>query len=408
MQSIYKTIGKRLALSFVAFFVVTAIAVPQSYAATGATHIIRNTVSVGYNNALGLNPQTVTASVDVTVSLVAAAPTVTTTAVNATVNGGSSQTFDYTITSNANGADTFTLANAGTSLMGADLAATITLGATSVLSADPYAAGETVLNVPADGANDGTVNGIAATDIVVIGGVEYTVAAVNDANGGTANASSTITVTGDASTAVLGDTISERQTVSSTFNAQAAALGDTTATSILRVTSQTGPTNPSADSSTVTLTVTGLGVASLTVDKYSTNITTPAVGTGSSIVVDTVTYYSGGIKGAPGEKIGYLIMIQNTGTGQAQAVVVTDPIPAFTTYVTDSMKLDANVGTTTMTQKLDAVDGADEAEWDATLKEITVYAGTGGAGHATTYGAGTGGTMAAGEKSYVVFQVTID
>ncbi len=401
MLSITKKIGRRFKhLSLLAMVALLAIAAPQLASATGANHIVKNTVTVNYNNALGAAQAPVTASVNFTVALVLANPTVTTDATTATVAASTLVTFTYTITSNANGPELYNFAPTGTSTSGITTPGAITLGATTVFSADPYAAGKTVLNVPADGVNDGVVNGIAATDTVVIGGTAYVVVAVNDTNGGTANANSTITVTGDASAAALGATIFERQSVTATFTTPAAIITDQLLLSGMVVTANSDGTK-TATSADVTTTVTGLGAANLTVAKFVANLTTPVVGGGVTNTYGAVTYYTTGVTGKPTDVMGYLVVITNGGAGDAQNVVVTDPMPAYTTYKAGTLKL----GGVALT---DVATDTDAGEANTTTNEITVFAGTGGAGDGITYGVGTGGILNPAQVSYVTFSATID
>jgi uncharacterized repeat protein (TIGR01451 family) len=86
-------------------------------------------------------------------------------------------------------------------------------------------------------------------------------------------------------------------------------------------------------------------------------LTTPVVATGSDTAAATCTapvltlvksvtiggteYFNGDANSAaPGDELLYTIIVANSGTGEATTVVVTDAIPANTTYVAESMTVD--------------------------------------------------------------------
>ncbi len=84
----------------------------------------------------------------------------------------------------------------------------------------------------------------------------------------------------------------------------------------------------------------------------------------------------------PGTVLTYQVDIMNIGTGQATQVVITDPIPANTTYVAGSLSL-AGVA------KTDAADG-DSGTFSNNTAQFTIP------------------SLGAGGSTYVTFQVTID
>jgi uncharacterized repeat protein (TIGR01451 family) len=98
-----------------------------------------------------------------------------------------------------------------------------------------------------------------------------------------------------------------------------------------------------------------------------------------------------------GDVLEYHIHVLNTGNDPGLQVVLTDGLPAGTTFVPGSIHVltGANVGA-----KTDVV-GDDQGEYVATSRSVVVRLG---AGANTT----AGGTMAIGESSDVSFQVTID
>ncbi|MDQ6975133.1 MAG: hypothetical protein Q9M22_01055 [Mariprofundaceae bacterium] len=397
--------------------VATLLAAPQTaHAVTAAQSTLKNVVTVSYGDGAGFTTS-VTATNYVIVDLVAAAPTVSAPVDQGTTTG-TSVSYAYTITSNANGSDIVTLTAASTDTnIGAptvdfysDLGlttliagGTVTLGASDVYTnVTIAAAGTTVITVPADQTADASVNGIIAGDTVSIGGVIFTVASVTDAGGLNSVATSTITVNGNGTVAALtAGTLVEEQTV--IYMAVAvgtlAGVGDGTHSIVLTVTDGANPTTDT--------TLTTISGPSLQVDKYSANLTTAVAGTGTGVVVNTTTYYPAGIIGKPTETIGYAIIITNTGAGDATGVIVTDPIPAYTTYVAASMVLDPYTGEGTGFVGLSDALNVDPGDLNATSTEITIYAGSGGTGSGA-YAGGTGGTLPAGKVSHVTFSVTVD
>jgi hypothetical protein len=421
-------------LSGLAIVGVTSVAwMPTAMASTAATHIIQNEVTVSYDDAGGVAQTAITATVDVTINLVAATPALS-APLDDTVSPGGTATYTYTITGTANGLDTYDLTrtvftetgigSSSTSFNGAALAsgaasnvATIALGGTTAAVAIGVisATTDTVITVPADGANDGAINGIADVDSVVIGGSVCLVSGVDDTNGGVPNATSTFTVNcaGDTSVAV-GDIIGEQKSftldvVAGTLTAP--AVDGTVAVTISA--RDAGAVAAAATDATET-TVTGLD---LTVAKYVRNITTatynPAdnaaciAAGGTSITVNTgggagsVLYCSAGVTGDPGNTLEYVIAVTlAANSSDALDVIITDPIVAFTTYTAGSMRLDP--GTGTWAAVTDDVN-ADAGKFAAST--VTIYAGTGGAD------GGVGGTLTGGVAAVTThgsFRVTID
>ena len=408
---------------FGALALVAAVALPQvAMATTGANHIIRNTVTVSYDDTFGTNQTPVTASVDVTVNLVEA-QTVLNTPGDQSTDPATTVTYTYTATAAANGLDSYNLSTAMTESAGisgstatirnaGDTAtiASVSLGGTSVAASGTIAAaGTTAISVPADSANDGAVNGIAAGETFVVNGAVFTVASVDDVNGGTANATSTITVNGNgtATAIAIGDQIGEQLTF----------LVKVDPGTVIATTNQTITVDLGAQDSGATLaavpdqTVTTVTVASLTVVKYVANITNPVAGVGSTVALDTgggagsITYYTSGVTGDPGDTLEYVIEVSNAaGASTASNVVLSDPVPAFTTYTGGTMRLDP--GTGTFAGALDGDSDTDAGEADGTT--VYLYAGSGGTDNGAGFGNGVGGSLAAGATTYGSFRVTID
>jgi large repetitive protein len=96
-----------------------------------------------------------------------------------------------------------------------------------------------------------------------------------------------------------------------------------------------------------------------------------------------------------GDEIEYTIDVENVGNDAADDVVLTDPIPADTTYVPGSLEIltGANVGTLT--------DAAGDDQGDATGGDVVIRLGTGA-------DATNGGTIGIGETTSIRFRVSID
>lgn len=130
-----------------------------------------------------------------------------------------------------------------------------------------------------------------------------------------------------------------------------------------------------------TTTVTGTSSFNSSVSDSATDTTTVAAP--SLSVVKSVSP-SG--SQPPGTTLTYTVVVTNNGAADANAVVMSDPVPTNTTYVAGSIAQDA-VGKTD-------VGGDDNADWNATAANtVTVDIGT---------LAGSGGTTT------ITFQVTID
>jgi len=76
-------------------------------------------------------------------------------------------------------------------------------------------------------------------------------------------------------------------------------------------------------------------------DTASATCTAPVLTLVKSVTHGSTEYFSGDVNNAaPGTTLTYTIVVHNSGTGVATTVVVTDAIPANTTYVAESMTVD--------------------------------------------------------------------
>lgn len=309
-----------------------------AWAVTPANTQLTATATLTYTG----NSTGITSSTTVAVQLVPSAVTIASTfsAPTASVNiaEGGAYSATYTIQSNANGPDTYTIATSYsntntvtgmisptvTTASATDVASTtVTLGATAAETAAP--AGATSITVPSDGTADNSVNGIAANDTVIIGGNKYTVASVTDNASGT----STITLKTALTTAVsVGEGI--YQYVS--FTNQIANVGTQNgATNILDL--QTTVTSNTSSGAVYTSAIT-INVVAISMTKYVRDVTTPSTGT-TPATYNGHTYYQSGVQAKPGDTLEYLLVVQ-TSTAGISGAVLTDVLPNFTSYVANS------------------------------------------------------------------------
>ena len=403
-----KTIGVAAALTLSLFLLPgTALAT------TAANAVITNTATVNYDDTGG-NPQAfIQSSVNVTVNLVTAHPTLSAPA-DDSVASGVDLDYTYTITNNSNGPDTYAL-TASDNLPQAGITSQthvfrdagdtgnitdITLGATS--AAAIAAIGATSITVPNDGVIGGGLNGIIVGDVLVIGPDTVTVTAVTDTGTGT-----------DTISWAAGDALSAAVAVGAQIGEQGTFISRTTpiatinnSTYVVTVDADDGVTagaSPTDDTTTTVL------VISLTVTKYVANTTAAVVGGGSTVTVNTglgagnITYYTTGVTGNPGDVLEYVIGIVNAaGSATATDVVISDPVPNFTAQ-TGNIALDP--GTGVFSNVATTADNGDFAEADAVT--VYIFAGSGGDDTTAGVGSGTGGSLAASTTTYGAFRVTI-
>jgi uncharacterized repeat protein (TIGR01451 family) len=154
----------------------------------------------------------------------------------------------------------------------------------------------------------------------------------------------------------------------------------------------------------VTFTTT-VEATALTVQKLVRNDTDATKNTGTVVTTDWGNFYADGVSANPGEVLGYLLVVDNASGGDATNVVVADTLPLFTTLVTGQVSLDTNGnGTFDVLLSGESIAQDDGVIW-LDGRDLTVYAGVGGSDNSTTP---SGGEVAGGSKSAVLFQVTVD
>lgn len=318
-----KTVFGSLALlAFLAF------AQPQAaLAATSGGATIYNTVKVTYVS--GSTSLFATANVSVTVNTLAALPTVTNPA-NQTTVAGALVNYNYIIKSNSNGPDTYTtslLANAPTGISaatGPSVTASVPLWGGIALGS-----GAGTITVPF-----GSTTGLTAgSSTVQIGANTYTVSVIAPGSAASTNGSGNLVpeapvtltlVPIGASTAITAGSVAPGTQVGEFKNTLVAAL--TTGT----------PSTVGTDgtySTTFSITTGALPAAlTLPVPAVITTVSSPAV---------TITKTASPLGNVnPGGTITYTITVTNThASASATSVTVIDPVPAYTTYVASSTRL---------------------------------------------------------------------
>ena len=425
--------------------------------------IIRNTVTVNYEDGGGTSQTAITAEVDVTVNTVDVTPTVVSFSPSpGTTDGtGSTEAYDVLIRTNSNGPAQITIAatDVGGSEVNIALDAgnppslasggAIFLGATVVDPADGNGlsniadGGSITFVVPNDGGrptdaattggafNDGIINGLTDDDIVYLhdgtnhyGPFTVSPGSVSDpaVGSGTTAQTGSITLVNSSGALIsitpqLGWMILEAKTDTMTVTQGVVAIPTAAASWNSTVTADM---NGNIGSGSVTTNATG---AVLAVSKYVRNVTNDnGSGATQSISIDgaNFTFYDGGVSGDPGDTLEYALVIENNSLGDTQGVVATDPVPAYTTLSTWATGGYGNTGGAVVFAAVD--DGTDYSE--VTITDGDTESGTLGAANAAGTAAGsiltfylgdggsdatdTGGTLDGGESITVVYRVTID
>jgi hypothetical protein len=381
----------------------------SAWALTASNTRIINNASLSYND--GTSNITVNAvPVMVTVTLLPGQPTVSPGPDQSTAYTGANTPLinTFTITaSNTNGPDSYSLTPAiiatinatGSSVLLTSPSSPVTLGATVTLSGSTA----TVLVVPADGNNDSAVNGIAVNDWVVVNNDTANprqVSAISDNAAGT----STITVAPALASGIPGAglLVGEQQTVTVTVQSGTiTTVGSSIViTKQLTIASMTDPTMTATAGPITDTYFSGLA----TLRKYVRNITTPAAGgTIYSYPAAGTDYYLTGITAQPGEVLEYILVAENSGTGNVTAAAINDSLP--TTYV--SLATGAYAGSTDITYFNESgiasylTSGAGDDTATYASPTLTVNVGTGATSAA-------GGTIASGATVRVLYRVTVN
>ena len=452
----------RLAKAGVAIlFMIVGAQAMAANAGAAATTTLENIASATYTSAASATPITATSNaVVITINLVPAFPTVAFASSTPTdllnLVEGQTATLTYTLTSNANGPDDYTVIVGETSVINitgtiATAATAITLGGSTVAVDSTIDAGcltvassNCVITLPNDAsAGTGGVNGLDLGDTVVFeGGQVCTIApsgTLTDTGGltslgGTLSSIEVTGCSGAAGTIVAGTSVYEQATQT------VAVLIDVTSpgapgTATLQVTAIVDG-SPAITSAALTDLPVQAYVIDLTISKFVRNVTesglNPACGLTalSCLNVDGVLYHASGVTANPTNILEYAILASNNG-GPVTEIILTDDLTAFssfngatgtskilveTTAANNSSGLCAAVGGTTDGTQGTCILSAG-TPIDATIATavagdtITVSAGDNGSNGATNSGVVTGqagGELAVGKVSVVLFQVTVD
>lgn len=447
-----------VAVLAVCFFSVSTAAFAALEGGAGNT-VIRNTVTVNYEDGGGTAQTPISSAIDVTVNTIDVPPTVVSFSPSpgSTDGTGSTQVYTVTLRTNSNGPESISLGAADGSPTNIAISATLpVLGSGSVFLGatvlDPSegtignlttinAGASIALSVPNDGGvptngattggsiSDNVINGLAVGDVVYIhdGTNHYgpfSVTIVNDPAVGTGTTALPGSITLQnasggpiAFTPAAGWMILEESTVTLTVtqgivaDPSLAAFWETTVTASM---------NGQIGTALVTTNAAG---GTLEVSKYVRNVTDDN-GTGATQTINigttNYTFYDGGVNGDPGDTLEYALVIENTSLGLTQDVVATDQVPAYTTLSTWAAGGYGSTGGAVVFAAVDdgpnyaemtVVDSDDESAalgaanttGSAAGSTLTFYLGTGGLDSTDT-----GGTLAASGTITVVYRVTID
>jgi len=366
-------------------------------AAGGTAHAVITAGGASIHNSATLTfaGGTVTASVDVSVKTIAAAPTIAVNSVAQSVNGGQTATYVYTITNNANGSDVFNLSGASTDVNVAG-APTLTVPATVTLGGSITSQTNTVANtivIPA-----GSELNLVAGDKINVGGTIFTIAPGGIVPGTVASTTGAVT-TPEVPTVITvveplaigaapaGTHVGELQTVTVTVAASTPNTPGINGTHTVNLTAITTATTQGVAPAVVTyLTSAGAGNETITT-VLSANVT--LVKSVRNVTQGVATFATTGVTAKSGDVLEYrLVATEATGASNATGSVLVDEVPAFTTYVSNSTQLNGAA----------VVDGA--------LSTLKLTAANGGL-TINSPGAAAG-TINAGTAATVLFQVTVD
>lgn len=321
---------KRVSLAAVALSSWLMLPNVQAAGTTAGTDIT-NTATVNYSVSgvaqTALNSNTSTFKVDRKVNLTVAAGSATTTS-----PGSTAVAVMYTVTNTGNGTDSFTFA--GTNQTGDNF---------------------DVSNIKVYQDNGATANAFDAGDTLVSGPISF-------------NADQSLKFF------IVSD-------IPLTATNSQSAIVQLTATTTSTVTA--GADNPNAVD--VVFADTGSDGKESANNTYNISSASLAVVKSAAVISDPINNATNP-KAIPGAVIEYTITVTNSGAAAAAAVVLTDNIPANTTYLASSMKLNA----ASLTDAADADGGATAG---APVSSISVNAGT---------------VAASGGTATVKFRVTVN
>ena len=359
-------------------FLALLVTAPGVQANTGAGATIFNTVQIDYNDAGGTQAYSANASTYTTVNLVQATLTLkgrptpgspgdsNTAPTGQTIDSGATQTYLFSLTSNANGNDLYDLSNAVGSTFNmfsfnvkyekvkADGSTVISLNPAqaNIGASVIQAVGSGFIKIPGGSlAAAGLTGPISTTDgrVLVIDGKDYLISGVTAGNapsnlhGGATpyyNTSPTITEVYDTINLVANPT-----GYNTAFTGAGVSVGDSAREQVLILVTVTGVVGSNH---------TAPGTVPFTFTAASNTVPADTVNTGAIITtfnVSTVTVtksvrncgatgscgggYLASATGKPGDILEYQVLVNNPG-GTAKSVKATDTVPIYTQLVCGS------------------------------------------------------------------------
>ncbi len=375
-------------------------------AASGTAHAVITAGGSTIHNAatLTFTGGTVTASVDVDVLTIAAAPTITVDVTAQTVDAGQDATYVYTITNTSNGSDVFgfTASSADVGMTGTptlDVNGTATNATSLTLGGSITSEANTVANtivIPA-----GSEVNFADGDTINIGGNLYTID-VGGITPGTIASTAGSTTTPETPTTIAvtpvgaspaiaiggvpaGTQVGEQQTFTVVVTASTPTVTGVAGTHTVNLTGNTTAVTQGPGGAVVTYN-TSAGALNETV----TTVNSPNV----SLVKEVRNVTQGGTfaltaTAQSGDTLEYrLTATEATTLSNATSSVLVDEVPVFTTYVAGSTTLNGTA----------VADGA--------LSTLPLTSANGGL--SVNSPAQATGVIAAGASAVVIFQVTVD
>ena len=401
---------KKYSIVLLTLTFIVLLSCPIVWAVVAANTSITNQARLTYDDGSG-GQAWVDAEVIVTVALVPGAPSLNEPADGSTPYTGANTPlpFTYQITANGNGPNTYQVygtVTGSTNTGGATVSAVqstpvnVPLGAT-ITTTD---SSTTMLQVPSDGMNDGSVNGIEIGNTIVINGEVRTVTAISDPASGTA------TISWDATQPLTtapgaGVPVFERQNVTLTVYSGTISTANTDITVSVEVTATSNGTTEN-DTHTIVATYT-TGAAGLT--KYVRNVSWNAgndSGTGAVSFLTNGTgysYYTDGVVGRPGDTLEYVLVARNSGTNAVNGCSIADVLPEeFVTLLSNAYAASAEVIYRDQNENETMYNaGSDGDQATLTGDTLTVNVGT----DATNL---QGGIIPAGSAVRITYQVTIN
>lgn len=369
---------------------------PSVMAATGGGAVIHNAVTANFAGG------SVTASVNVSVATLAAAPQISVDTTAQTVVATSTATYNYTLVNSSNGVDTFSI-TASSVDVGMAGAPGLDVNATATPSSN-FTLGASIASLASDASGNiyipaGSESGLNTGDEIVISGLgSYTVATLIPGTAASTTGSVTtpeistqMTVTPigasppvGAGTVAVGTQLGERAVfpVVVTANTPSVAGVDGTHTvNLSGSTSATDATNAVVNYTTSAgngnETVTTVTSAAVSLIKEVRNITT-----GTAFAISGTTLQSG-------DTLEYRITATPVaGAGNLLNSLVVDEVPNNTTYISGSTTLNAGA----------VADGA-----GSTLPTTAANGGL-----QINSPSGAAGVLVDGESAVLIFRVTVD